>query len=139
MRFDGVQATGNVAPKDYEKIKKEGDEKPQEYQNLPMNGGKADDIGDQPKFKKAQKIENNSATMDYSNFGGKDKATMAASISREAIDTVNDALKNFQKNFPGQQVDIDAFPNPTEYSKKTFGKDGAFTQWREAVSEWRNN
>ena len=95
--------------------------------------------GDHTNFNKPQKITTKAEGLDYSNFGGKKEAAAASTLARNVLDAVNDQLKDFQREFPGIKVDLEEFPNPTQFSKKTFGKDGAYSQWQQAVSEWRNN
>ena len=108
--------------------------------DVKMTDGQPEAPGDNVSFNKTkQKIATKAETLDYSNFGGKKEAAAASTLARNVLDAVNDELKSFQKQFPGVIVDIDEFPAPTNFSKKTYGKDGAYQQWQQAVSEWRNN
>ena len=98
-------------------------------------GGNQDSVG----FKKPQRVEVKAHTLDYKNFGGKDMANQARSYASEVLDTVNDELKNLQKKYPNANIYLEEFPNPTEFSSKTYGKKGAFSAWKEEVRAWREN
>ncbi len=107
--------------------------------DVKMTDAQPEAPGDKTNFNKPQKITTKAEGLDYSNFGGKKEAAAASTLARNVLDAVNDQLKDFQREFPGIKVDLEEFPNPTQFSKKTFGKDGAYSQWQQAVSEWRNN
>lgn len=102
--------------------------------------GSVGNPGDKVKLENTQqKISVEAYELNYSNFGGRDKANTAALYASNTIDTVNDALTNLQKRYPGAQVDLEPFPDPNKFSKKQFGKDGAYNQWQQEVRAWREN
>ena len=107
---------------------------------VPMTSGNTDTVGDNTSFANSrQKVGVKAHLLDYSNFGGKSKADEATAYASEVIDTVEDALKNLQRNYPGAQVELEQFPDPKEFSKKKFGKDGAYNTWQREVRNWRQD
>lgn len=97
-------------------------------------------VGDNTNFGNTrQKVGVKAHLLDYSNFGGKSKAEEATAYASEAIDTVEDAFKNLQRNYPGVKVELEQFPDPNEFSKKKFGKDGAYNVWKQEVRNWRQD
>ncbi len=136
MRVNGETEVQFVKP---QVVDKENTSKTQGYNNAVISG-KPDNVGEQTSLgNTTQKVTVKANGLDYSNFGGKARAQEAASYASNILDTVNDALKNLQKNYPGARVDLGVFPNPTEFSKKQFGKDGAYAQWKEEARAWREN
>lgn len=122
-------------------LSKETDDKPTVNSaniQVPIVSGSVEYEGDSVSFSnKTQKIE--VQNLDYSNFGGKLAANKAASIASAYLNGVNEALKNLHKNYPEANIILDKFPDPKEFSKKKFGKEGAYNQWEKAVMNWSNN
>lgn len=130
----------NEVKEQYVVKQNENAEQPENSTTVKMTTSEPEPYGEKTNFgNTTQKVAVKANSLDYSNFGGKAKAQDAASYASNIIDTVNDALKNLQKNYPGANVDLEPFPNPQEFSKKQFGKDGAYTQWKEEVRAWREN
>lgn len=107
---------------------------------VPIVSPKTEPVGDNINIANSrQKVGIKAHLLDYSNFGGKTKAGEATAYASEVIDTVEDALKNLQRNYPGAQVELKEFPDPKEFSKKKFGKDGAYNAWQQDVRNWRQD
>lgn len=107
---------------------------------VPMISENPEAVGDNINIANSrQKVGVKAHLLDYSNFGGKSKADEATDYASEVIDTVEDALKNLQRNYPGAQVELEQFPDPKEFSKKKFGKDGAYNTWKQEVRNWRQD
>ena len=107
---------------------------------VPMISENPEAVGDNINIANSrQKVGVKAHLLDYSNFGGKSKADEATAYASEVIDTVEDALKNLQRNYPGAQVELEQFPDPKEFSKKKFGKDGAYNTWKQEVRNWRQD
>ena len=105
-----------------------------------MTSGNTDSVGDNTSLGNTrQKVGVKAHLLDYSNFGGKSKADEATAYASEVLDTVEDALKNLQRNYPGAQVELEQFPDPKEFTKKKFGKDGAYNAWKQEVRNWRQD
>jgi len=140
VKIDGSQPVKEVKPQQTELTAGTAGTTDESKKNVPMAGVPQEAPGDNVSLNKTkQKIATKAETLDYSNFGGKKEAATASTLARNVLDAVNDQLKAFQREFPGITVDLEEFPDPAKFSKKTFGKDGAYSQWQQAVSEWRNN